>query len=282
MIDIYWVLTPHGLDDRSNHKPACHQVAPSSAVERSPAVLKSIRMFSANPLLMEFLGIEIASHYDLFDDLQIGFDVPFVARVDIAMEPSNIFHFIGLYFNHMAVGEHLPGMLQVNAVTPWHSSLRGRLTPEQLHMWREARARHNAREDLGNSVTTELLIPAVVLDDARNRKPLFIHIIAIAGRQFYTPSSMTCLEYLNLYIRADVQNQLYLRAKMTKQDREAICATGRNEDTLLVRILRKKMEREHLYANIFTQNGQVQPRTRYGFYFFLVFLLGCLVWVVAT
>lgn len=257
-------------------------------------------MFSANPLLMEFLGIEIASHYDLFDDPQIGFDVPFVAHVDIAMEPSNIFHFIGLYFNHMAVGEHLPGMLQVNAVTPWHSSLRDRLTPEQLHMWREARARYNARgfakdpvglvefisynctEGLGNSMTTELLIPAVVLDDARNRKPLFIHIIAVAGTLFCAPSNMTCLEYLNLYIRADVQNQLYLRAKMTKQDREVICAAGRNEDALPVRILRKKMEREHLYANILMQNGQVQPKTRYPLYFFLAFVLGCLFWVFAT
>ncbi|KAG1890494.1 uncharacterized protein F5891DRAFT_987090 [Suillus fuscotomentosus] len=234
-------------------------------------------MFSANPLLMEFLGIEIASHYDLFDDPQIGFDVPFVAHVDIAMEPSNIFHFIGLYFNHMAVGEHLPGMLQ-----------------------REARARYNARgfakdpvglvefisynctEGLGNSMTTELFIPAVVLDDARNRKPLFIHIIAVAGTLFCAPSNMTCLEYLNLYIRADVQNQLYLRAKMTKQDREVICAAGRNEDALPVRILRKKMEREHLYANILMQNGQVQPKTRYPLYFFLAFVLGCLFWVFAT
>lgn len=53
-----------------------------------------------------------------------------------------------------------------------------------------------------------------------------------------------------MHVRADKQNQLRLRAEMTEQDKEAIRAAGRDEETLPARILKEKMEREHLYANV--------------------------------
>ncbi|KAG2089335.1 uncharacterized protein F5147DRAFT_41140 [Suillus discolor] len=254
--------------NRSTYKPACHQVEHSG-------ISKSIHMFSANPMLMAFLKVAIAYDYDLFDNPQIGFDMPFVARVDIAMEPSDIFDFIGLYFNDEAAGKKLQGMLQVNALTPWRPSTQGHLTPQQLQIWREARAQCNATgftrysvglvefisygytEDLGISVTTALLIPDVVMDNARNDKPFFMGI-PFARMLFNGPiSTAQCLERLNLYIRVDGRNQFYLRDKMTQEDKEIIRAAGRNEDTLPARILRKKMERESLYANVVMQNGQV-------------------------
>ncbi|KAG2152555.1 uncharacterized protein EDB93DRAFT_1083013 [Suillus bovinus] len=249
------------LDDRSTHKPTCHEV------ERSSGVLKFIQMFSANSSLTMFLKIGIVFGCGLFDDPRIGFDVPFMARVDIAVEPSNILDFAGLYFDDKAVGEKLQGMLQVNAITPWHPK-QGPLTPRWLQIWREARAKFNAEgfakdpvglvqfigcssaDDSGNSVTTELHIPAAVLDIARKREPL-IGISAVTGKQFKKPmSAVTCLEYINLHIRADKQNQLHLRAEMTEQDKEVIRAAGRDEDTLPARILKDKMKREHLYANV--------------------------------
>ncbi|KAG1767628.1 hypothetical protein EDD22DRAFT_874672 [Suillus occidentalis] len=246
----------------STHKPTCHEV------ERSSGALKFIQMFGANPLLMTYLKIGIIFDCGLFDNPRIGFDVPFMARVDVAVEPSDILDFVGLYLNDEAVGEKLQGMLQVNAITPWRPSMQGPLTPKRLQIWREARAKYNAEgftkdpvglvefigcscaEDSGNSVTAELHIPAVVLDIARKREP-FIGVSAVTGAQINKPmSAVACLEYINLHIRADKQNQLYLRAEMTGQDKEAIRAAGRNEETLPARILKEKMEREHLYANV--------------------------------
>ncbi|KAG2039306.1 hypothetical protein BDR03DRAFT_1090739 [Suillus americanus] len=246
----------------STHKPTCHEV------ERSSGVFKFIRMFSVNPLLMTFLKIGIIFDCGLFDNPRIGFDVPFMARVDIAVEPSDILDFIGLYLNDEAVGEKLQGMLQVNAITPWYASIQGPLTPKRLQKWREARAKCNAEgfakdpvglvefigcscaEDSGNSVTAELHIPAAVLDIARKREP-FTGASVVTGTEFTKPmSTVTCLEYINLHIRADKQNQLHLRAVMTEQDKEAIRAAGRDEETLPARILKEKIEREHLYANV--------------------------------
>ncbi|KAG2152549.1 uncharacterized protein EDB93DRAFT_250205 [Suillus bovinus] len=257
-------------------------------------VLKPIRMFSANPFLMAFLKIVIAYDYVLLDNPQLGFDVPFVARVYVAVEPSNILDFFELCLNDQAVRKKLQGMLQVRCVTvaPCHPSTQGFLTPEQLQMWREARAQYNAggfaedpvgliefidyscAEDLVNSVTSQLLIPAAMLDNARAREP-FAGLSTVTGTQFNEPmSAATCLQYLNLYIRADERNQLYMRLKMTKQDIEILRAAGRNE--ILIRL--EKMEREHLFGNIFMQNGRV---IRYLFYLFLVFLLGYSFWVAA-
>jgi len=253
----------------STHKPACHEV------ERSSGVLKFIQMFSVNPLLMGFLKVGIVFDCGLFENPRIGFDVPFMARVDIAMEPSDVLDFAGLYFNDEVVGEKLQGMLQVNAITPWNPGTQGPLTPKRLQIWREARAKYNAQgfakdpvglvefiscscaEDSGNSVTAELHIPAGVLNIARKREP-FTGVSAVTGAQFNKPmSTVTCLEYVNLHIRADKQNQLRLRAEMTEQDKEAIRAAGRNEDTLPARILKEKMKREHLYAGVMEMTREI-------------------------
>ncbi|KAG1727513.1 hypothetical protein EDB19DRAFT_196506 [Suillus lakei] len=100
-------------------------------------------MLSVNPLLMAYLKIGIVFDCSLFDNPRIGFDVPFMARVDIAVEPSDFLDFMSLYLNDEAVGEKLQGMLQVNAITPWHSSVHGPLMPKR-QTWREARAKYNA------------------------------------------------------------------------------------------------------------------------------------------
>ncbi|KAG1726005.1 uncharacterized protein EDB91DRAFT_78128 [Suillus paluster] len=246
----------------STHKPTCHEV------ERSSGAFKFIRMLRINPLLMSYLKIGIIFDCGLLDNPRIGFDMPFMARVDIAVEPSDILDFVGLYLNDKAVGEKLQGMLQVNAITSWHPSTQTPLTPKRLQTWREARARCNAEgfakdpvgliefigcshvKDSGNSVTTELHIPTIFLDTARKREP-FVSVSAVTGIPFKKPmSAVACLEFINSHIRADKQNQLHLRAEMTEQDKEAIRAAGRNEDTLPARILKQKMQSEHLYANI--------------------------------
>jgi hypothetical protein len=64
------------------------------------------------------------------------------------------------------------------------------------------------------------------------------------------PLTIAFHRYINLHIRADEQNQLFLRTVMTEQDKEVIRAAGRNEDSLPVSLLNFKMQRELLYANI--------------------------------
>ncbi|KAG2153415.1 hypothetical protein DEU56DRAFT_977093 [Suillus clintonianus] len=244
------------------HKLTCHET------DRSSGSLKFIRMFISNPLIMGYLKIGIIFDCGLLDKPGIGFDVPFVARVDIGIEPSDILDFIGLYLDDKAIGEKLQGMVQVNAVTPRYPSLMRPLTPQQLHLWREARAMYNAKgfakDPVGlvdfvdgscpgywkNGVTVGLHIPTIVLDMARKREP-FVHVSAVTGTRFKQPmNAVACLEYINAHIREDTQNQLRLRTEMTDKDKEIIRAAGRNEGTFSARILKEKMEREHLYANI--------------------------------
>ncbi|KAG1893090.1 uncharacterized protein F5891DRAFT_963508 [Suillus fuscotomentosus] len=142
--------------------------------------------------------------------------VPFMARarVDIAIEPSDVLDFVRLYFNDKAVGDKLQGMLQVNTIIPWHPRTQSPFMPKRLQLWREARAKYNSEglakdpvglvkfigcscaEDSKNSLTAELHIPAVVLDMARQREP-FTFVSAVTGMQFNKPmSTVTCLEYV--------------------------------------------------------------------------------------
>ncbi|KAG1727508.1 hypothetical protein EDB19DRAFT_2042822 [Suillus lakei] len=245
------------------HKLVCREV------ERSSGAVKLIRMLALNPLLLGFLKVGIIFDCGLLDNPRIGFDVPFVARVDIAIEPSNILDFIGLYLDDKTVAEKLQGMVQVNAITPCHPSLLHR-TPTRLQVWREQRAKYNAdgyakdpvglidfvdgttyaKDSWQSAVTGGLHIPTSVLDWAKKREP-FKRVSAVTGTWFTQPiSAMACLEYINVHIREDIRNQLYLRTEMTEKDKEIIHAASRNEDTYPARILKEKMRRECVYANI--------------------------------
>ncbi|KAG1818042.1 uncharacterized protein BJ212DRAFT_121981 [Suillus subaureus] len=204
-------LTP-GLDStraryyRPTHKPTCYET------DRPSGSFKFIRMLTSNPLIMELLKVSIIFNCGLLDNPRIGIDVPFVARVDIGIEPSDILDFIGLYLDDRTVGEKLQGMVQINAVTPWYPSLIHPLTPQRLHLWRDIRAKHNAvgftddpvgfvdfvdgscGEDWKNGMTVGLHIPTIVFDTARKREP-FVRGCAITGAQFKQPmSAVACLE----------------------------------------------------------------------------------------
>lgn len=264
------------------HKRICHQV------EQSSGVLKLVRMFSVNPLIMMYLKTAIVLDCNLLGNPRIGFDVPFVAQVDIGLEPSDIFDFVGLYFDDKAIRDKLQGMVQVNSITPWYPGMKGAqpLTPQRLKQWREARAKHDAEGyakdpvgllDFSSAVlsrnTTSLTyaislgchISPVILEMAMEREP-FVRVCPLAGTRFKQPMSpMTCLEYINIHIRADTQNQLRLRSEMTEQDKEVIRAAGRGEDQLPARVLKEKMEREIMYLNIVGQGqGARSSETQRG------------------
>jgi hypothetical protein len=170
-------------------------------------------MTSINPVIIGYLKVGIVFVCGLLDNPRIGFDTPFLARVEIAIEPSDVLNFVGLYLNDKTVGEKLQGMVQFNGITPWKSpSMQAPLTPQRLNLWREARARCNAEGfgkdpvgliefvgcrfayDTGNSMTTELHIPAIALAIARRREP-FVGVSAVTGTQIKKPmSAAACLE----------------------------------------------------------------------------------------
>lgn len=258
------------------HKRICHEV------EHSSGVLKLVRMFSVNPLLMMYLKVAIVLDCNLLNNPRIGFELPFVAHVDIALEPSDIFDFVGLYFDDKVVREKLQGMVQVNAMTPWYTGMQGArpLTPQRLNQWREVRARHNAdgytKDPVGlldfssagiskNDRTITYMVSVgchispVILEMAMERES-FVRVCPLAGTRFKQPmNAMTCLEYTNIHIRADTQNQLRLRTEMTEQDKEVIQAAGRDEDEDPARVLKEKMGREIMYNNIVRQGKAPSP-----------------------
>ncbi|KAG2067527.1 hypothetical protein BDR04DRAFT_844811 [Suillus decipiens] len=163
------------------HKLRCHEV------ERSSGALKFIRMFILNPMIMGFLKIGVVIDCGLLDNPRIGFDVPFGVRVDIAIEPSNILDFVGLYFDNKSPEEKLQGMVQVNAMTTWELT-----TPDRLSQWREARA--SCTEKSGNTATAELHFPLFILNTAKAREPI-LGVSAVTGAEIRKPlNAMTCLE----------------------------------------------------------------------------------------
>ncbi|KAG2356411.1 hypothetical protein BDR07DRAFT_1423464 [Suillus spraguei] len=232
-------------------------------------------MHIVNPLLMMYLKVAIVLDCNVLNNPRIGFEVP----------QATFFDFVGLYFDDKIVREKLQGMVQVNALTPWYPGMHGGrpLTPQRLNQWREIRAKHNAegytKDPVGlldfsssglsnnNRTVTYAIsvgchIPPVILEMAMEREP-FVRVCPLAGTRFKQPmNAMTCLEYINIHIRADTQNQLRLRSEMTEQDKEIIRAAGRDDDDVPARVLKEKMEREIMYNNIVRQNqGARSPDT---------------------
>jgi hypothetical protein len=158
---------------------------------------------------MMFLKVAIIYDCGLLDNPQLGFNVPFMARVDIAIEPTDILDFAGLYLNNRPIAEKLNGMVQVNTVSAWDPNTHPPLTPTRLRLWRDARAQSIAagfgKDPVGlieflnnteNSTTVAFHISSSILDTARKREP-FLCSSAVTGNQFEKPmDSATCIEWV--------------------------------------------------------------------------------------
>ncbi|OJA12208.1 hypothetical protein AZE42_09562 [Rhizopogon vesiculosus] len=241
------------------HKPKC-----KSEVERTSGILvKLVAEFYANQELMAGLQFAAILACDLLNNSRLGIDMPFLARVDIAVQPSELGHFITLFLDGKTIPKRLQGMIQLNAITPWGATTDGPLTPSQLRAWREARAKANAGgftknrvglvEIINNGENTgslifigDMLMPHECLQVARKREPFEFASVLTGFRYKKHMVASTCLEST----RADTQNQLLLRSEMTEQEKEVIRAAGRGKDTLATRLLKAKMKSEYLYATM--------------------------------
>ncbi|KAG2086151.1 uncharacterized protein F5147DRAFT_81817 [Suillus discolor] len=112
------------------HKPTCRED------ERSSGLFELVRMIIINPVLLGYLKLGVIFACGLLDDPQIGFDTPFSACVEFAIEPSDMFDFAGLYFNDGTAGGKLQGMVQLNAITAWNMQIP--FPPKRISMWHEA------------------------------------------------------------------------------------------------------------------------------------------------
>ncbi|KAJ6480456.1 hypothetical protein C8R47DRAFT_1074209 [Mycena vitilis] len=144
--------------------------------------------------------------FDLLRQPQL--DKPFVARIDIGVEPADVREFLSIY----AVPEYVPrnsqGMVQVNAFTPLPDD--DYIGEKFLSIWRATRESVNAYRELANcpvgllvvSKATALynVIPIVIrpsaMDFMRSR-PSLSEISAITGQKKVVPIDVNgCLEYV--------------------------------------------------------------------------------------
>jgi len=238
-----------------------------------------IKAFIANRLLSTYLQVRLALEFDLVK--KPAPETPFMARVDVGLEPSDITAFFRLYAGMYGNSEpeEIEGMLQINAVTPSHPSITP--YPHHLKAWREVREELRGMGEASTPVVTVEFIsngapgafscplpisPAALTIVKRNRP--FEWLSALTGASSTPMSATACLEcisspcapvvatelttisrFINNFIRSDTQNQLLLRMKMREEDRETIRATGRGvEQTTPITILNEKMARERIYV----------------------------------
>jgi hypothetical protein len=73
-------------------------------------------------------------------------------------------------------------------------------------------------------------------------------MICICVLDFHSDLSVLCYRHINTHIRADLRDQLLLRAPMRLLDKEMIRDAGRIKDTHPSQALRLKMAREGVYV----------------------------------
>jgi hypothetical protein len=213
-----------------------------------------INAFLANPILTGNLQACLALTFDLVK--KPAPDTPFMARVDVGLEPSDITVFLRLYAGMYGntEPEEIEGMLQINAVTPSPQSITPH--PHRLDCWREERKQLCANGQASTPViivefisngapgayTCILPIPPLVLMIVKENKP-FEYLSALTGRSSSPMSATAFLEsvfsscthvvateltmnytnrFINTFIRSDAQNQQLLRMNMREEDRETI------------------------------------------------------------
>ncbi|KAJ7651915.1 hypothetical protein B0H17DRAFT_1101724 [Mycena rosella] len=152
----------------------------------------------------------------------------------------------------------MKGMVQVNAVTPLPSIATANLSPERALVWRKARETSNAGDCMGliefgngeslQTIASTISIHPEAMELVRRALPT-VRRSAITSEVTEVPFSIdTCLEHINMHIRADKKDQLLLRTTLRPSDIQTIRDAGANLATHSARVLRAKMAREPIYT----------------------------------
>ncbi|KAJ6577927.1 hypothetical protein B0H19DRAFT_1121873 [Mycena capillaripes] len=184
-----------------------------------------------------FLGMQLESCFALAFDLVKNPqpNQPFVARVDVAVEPAEYEQFVDIFEGRLG-GDHMQGMVQLTAFTPLPNSY---LRENHMYVWSQYRKSMN-EAGLATSPVGILIIskanalvniqPVVILPRTMEwlrTDPTFIYY---AQKGTSTPISIhKCMELMNDHIRADIKNKLSLRTEMTARDVQIIRDASRTD-----------------------------------------------------
>ncbi|KAJ7090755.1 hypothetical protein B0H15DRAFT_948533 [Mycena belliarum] len=233
------------------HKKTCSPVDGSG-------IRRLVENFYANPLLNQYLQVCLVLHFDLLQHPRL--DAPFMARVDVAIEPADIPEFLPILMGQPVQGT-LRGMLQVNAFTPLPAAAMAALAPMRRQIWRAARESADkngfARDPIGlvefgngsvgQTITVPVHVRAPALELARDASPWVMNS-AVTGQTTELPLTIhTCMEFMNTHIRSDKKNQLLLRTDMRPSDIEIIRDAGAEASGTAARLLKAKMAREYIF-----------------------------------
>ncbi|KAJ7491661.1 hypothetical protein B0H11DRAFT_2007374 [Mycena galericulata] len=250
--------------DWAEHKKSC------STVDAS--ILKLVQNMCSNRTLNIFIQSCFVLEFNLLRRPQLT--QPFMARVDIAVEPANPVELVNIMLGQPVGNEEILGMVQVNAFTPIPQATMN-LPPTRQKVWREAREAANkagdhsqsvglveiAYADSARTITFPIVIERPVMQMVQKSEP-FTGISAITGQIRSRPFSLdACMEFMNSHIRADKNNQLLLRAQMRSTDIQIIRDAAGNSATVPARILREKMAREDIYRSLYQHLNKSAPRS---------------------
>ncbi|KAJ7162487.1 hypothetical protein C8R46DRAFT_1353380 [Mycena filopes] len=242
------------------HKPHCSNVDGSG-------IGRLVQNLWSNPLLMTHIQACLILHFDLLDRPQL--DKPFMARIDLGIEPANTAQFFDIFIGKPIPTDKIPGMLQVNAFTPLPPTAMADLTPKRMDIWRQARAAADKTGFRGDSVgllefgngenvqtiTLPVHIQHRAMDLVRVSDP-WVMTSAITGIQTEVPfNTESCMEFMNIHIRSDKQDQLLLRTKMRPSDIQIIQDAAVGSQTSPAHILRLKMAREAIFRPLMVGPG---------------------------
>ena len=155
------------------------------------------------------LQVCVALDLDLNRNRELGFKVPFMSRVDIAIEPSDVHSFVKLLLTDEPHGEKMEGMIQINHFYSQIPGQSGNAPLTKMHdtMWRGERERLNRdgrrNDPLGLlefvnnsdfSITVPFPITCGPMKMAKEKEP-FLMLSGLTGTTVEKPMTVaSCME----------------------------------------------------------------------------------------
>ncbi|KAJ7712784.1 hypothetical protein B0H14DRAFT_677712, partial [Mycena olivaceomarginata] len=193
---------------------------------------------------------------------------PLVARVNVAIEPSDILDFAEILLGKGLDKKKVQGMLQFNGFQPATAAQLQSL-PRHREIWRRERDRVDSKGfrtnpvalmDIAfgcgqNSIAVAVHIPSLTMETLKQQILAgFNSISVIMGGAATAPFTVeTCMEFMNTHIRADKKNQLLLRTEMRPSDIQVIRDVAANSDSGPAMILNDKLAREKIYQGVYQE-----------------------------
>ncbi|KAJ7263501.1 hypothetical protein C8J57DRAFT_1333682 [Mycena rebaudengoi] len=237
-----------------DHKPTCGE----------GGIPKLIRTLISNEVLQDILHACFILDFNLLHCSM--FDEPLVARVNVAIEPSDILDLAEILLGKGLDKRNLQGMLQFNRFHPATATQLENL-PRHREIWGQERDRVDSKGfrtdpvavmDFAfgqNSIAVPVHIHSLTMETLRQQILAgFNPISVVMGGAATVPFTVeTCMEFMNTHIRADKKNQLLLRTEMRPSDIQVIRDVAANSDSIPATILNDKLAREKVYQGIYQE-----------------------------